>query len=67
MKEEAPGTSVTNASVADNPTGKKVVKRFDQWVASRYYQQPDGSWKKGGDGRSAGKTAAELRAMGVKV
>lgn len=67
MNEEAPGTSVGNASVADTPTGKKVVKRFDQWVASRYYQQPDGSWKKGGDSRSTGKTAAQLTAMGVKV
>ena len=29
-----------------------------------YYMQPDGSWKKGGDGRSPGKTRVELKAMG---
>lgn len=32
---------------------------------SRYFVQPDGTWKKGGDGRSPGKTLKELKDMKV--
>lgn len=37
------------------------------YSASLYYMQPDGSYKRGGDGRSEGKTLAELKALGAKV
>jgi hypothetical protein len=36
------------------------------WSKSLYYLQPDGSWKRGGDGRSPGKTRAEVSALQVK-
>ena len=34
---------------------------------SKYYLQPDGTYKKGGDGRSAGKTLKEVKAIKGKV
>lgn len=34
------------------------------WSKSKYYLQPDGSYKKGGDGRSAGLTRKQLEDMG---
>lgn len=40
------------------------MKKFSEYSKSKYYMQPDGTWKRGGDGRSVGKTKAELLAMG---
>jgi hypothetical protein len=34
---------------------------------SRYYLQPDGSYKKGGDGRSVGLTLAEVKKKKGKI
>lgn len=34
---------------------------------SLYYLQPDGTYKRGGDGRSEGKTLAELKSMDAKI
>lgn len=38
----------------------------EEYSKSKYYEQPDGSWKRGGDGRSEGKTKGELP-KGVKI
>lgn len=46
------------------PGMKKESKEFS---ASKYYLQPNGSWKKGGDGRSEGKTKTELNIMGKNL
>lgn len=35
--------------------------------ASLYFVQPDGSWKKGGDARSEGKTREEVEAEGLPI
>jgi hypothetical protein len=49
---------------------KKIWRRHklpgvkEEYSKAKYYLQPDGTWKKGGDGRSPGKTKAELEAMG---
>lgn len=72
IKEEAPATSIGNASIDNTVTPKRLkkkpLKRFaEMYCASKYYQQPDGSWKQGGDGRSVGKTRGELAKMGVTV
>jgi hypothetical protein len=32
-----------------------------------YYVQPDGTWKKGADGRSGGKTLAEVKKIKGKI
>jgi hypothetical protein len=37
----------------------------ETWSKEKYYLQPDGKWKKGADGRSEGKTRAELENEGL--
>lgn len=37
------------------------------WSANLYYLQPDGTYKKGGDGRSEGLTKAEVLKAGKKI
>lgn len=36
------------------------MKTFNSFLNEKYYLQPDGTWKKNGDGRSEGMTRAEL-------
>lgn len=46
---------------------KPVIEKtgdISPWSSSKYYLQPDGSYKKGGDGRSEGLTKKELEDMG---
>ena len=48
------------------PVLKKRFRQFvEEYSKSKYYLQPDGTWKQGGDGRSEGKTRGELIKMGV--
>lgn len=36
------------------------MKSFSSFLNEKYYLQPDGTWKKNGDGRSEGMTRSEL-------
>ena len=40
-----------------------MLKPTSMHSKSLYYLQPNGSWKKGGDGRSQGKTLAEVKKL----
>lgn len=60
---------VTNRKVKKKKKKKTVVKRYKDFVKESshlYFLQPNGKWKKGGDGRSPGKTYKQLCDMGKK-
>ena len=44
-----------------NQALEPVILLEKSFSKSLYYLQPDGTWKKGGDGRSEGKTIAQVR------
>ena len=49
-----------------NQASEPVILLEKGFSKSLYYLQPDGTWKKGGDGRSEGKTIAQVREIGGK-
>lgn len=54
--------------MSTRPKPKPKAKRAPGgYSRSLYYQQPDGSWKRGGDGRSNGLTLAQVRARKGRV
>jgi GNAT superfamily N-acetyltransferase len=46
---------------------RQPTKRIFESEMGLYYLQPDGSWKRGGDGRSKGKTRAQVKAIGGEL
>lgn len=60
-----PGSKFKKSSGKSKPsTNRKVLKpKAKRSRSSLYFVQPNGTWKKGGDGRSAGRTLAEVKAI----
>ncbi len=72
IAEEAPAVNTGSVPGAgsDNTLHMKKMRmwknihRRHRMKEDNYFLQPDGTWKKNGDGRSPGKTKAELTSMG---